>query len=271
MTWLSCRALGAVALLGAALALPPARAAHAESALRLPPQEAFGAIPASTYDEETAKRLGDAKIELSRLPNGNLLMVAAGSIEGAEAISLAAELEKTPDGKALRPKWQESHSWDAQGRTQGIMWIDHVNGRALCTPAEQEHEPSFEVALEARDLVANVPMHLLFLPLVSGEQQEVSFQFMACKAKRVVPAKASVAQTLSPDGKPPLIEVRSELDLGPILTPLARAFMPRFSFWFDPTARAEWVAHRMPLFTGGPQVLVVRSGVPVKDLGTTAH
>lgn len=261
--------LGALVLVAA---LHAAAVARAESGLRLPPQEAFGTIPASTYDEETSKRLGDAKIELSSLPNGNLLMIASGSIQGAEAISLAAELEKTADGRAMRPVWQQSHSWDAQGRTQGIMWIDHVKHRALCTPAEQEHEPMFEVELDQPDLVANVPMHLLFLSLVSGQQKEVAFQFLACKAKRAVPAKASVAQRLTPDdGTGPLIEVRSELDLGPILTPLARAFLPRFSFWFDPSSRSGWVGHRMPMFTGGPQVLVVRSGVPVKDLFITTH
>jgi hypothetical protein len=259
----------ALALLAAAVS---AGAASAESGLRLPPQEALGAIPASTYDEETSKRLGDAKIELARLPSGNVLMIASGSIQGAEAISLAAELEKTPDGAAMRPVWQQSHSWDAQGRTQGIMWIDHAKHRALCTPAEQENEPTFEVQLDQPDLVANVPMHLLFLPLVSGAQKEVSFQFLACKAKRAVPAKASVAQRLTPDdGTAPLIEVRSELDLGPVLTPLARAFLPRFSFWFDPTSRSGWVGHRMPMFTGGPEVLVVRTGVPVKDLFITTH
>lgn len=259
--------LGALVLVAA---LHAATVARAESDLRLPPQEAFGAIPASTYDEETSKRLGDAKIELSRLPNGNLLMIASGSIEGAEAISLAAELEQTAEGRAMRPVWQQSHSWDAQGRTQGIMWIDHVKQRALCTPAEQEGAPAFEVELAQPDLVANVPMHLLFLPLVSGQQQEVVFQFLACKAKRVVPAKASVAQRLAPqDRTGPLIEVRSELDLGPVLTPLARAFLPHFSFWFDPSSRSGWVGHRMPMFTGGPEVLVVRSGVPVQDLFTT--
>lgn len=258
------------AALGLAFAVTLASGARAESSLRLPLEDAFGAIPASTYDEETAKRLGDAKIEMSRLPNGNLLVVASGAIQDAEAISLTAELEKTPDGGAMRPVWQQSHSWDAQGRTQGIMWIDHRNRRALCTPAEQEHEETFDLVLEEPDLVANVPMHLLFGPLVRGEQQQVSFQFLACKARRVVPARAAVAErSAAGENGPALIEVRSELDLGPLLTPVARAFLPRFSFWFDPSTRAGWVGHRMPLFTGGPQVLVVKSGIPVRDLVTT--
>jgi hypothetical protein len=245
--------------------------ARAESSLRLPLEDPFGKIPASTYDEANAKRLGDAKIEMVGLPNGNVLIVAFGSIQGAEALSLTAELEKTPDGGAMRPVWQHSHSWDAEGRTQGIMWIDHRTRRALCTPAEQTDEQMFEVDIPEPDLIANVPMHLLFWPLIRGETDHVEFQFLACKAHRIVPARATIAQHLTPDdGSPPLVEVRPELDLGPLLTPLARAFLPRFSFWFDPTLRSGWVAHRMPLFTGGPEVLIVRSGVPVRDL-STAH
>jgi len=104
------------------------------------------------------------------------------------------------------------------------------------------------------------------LPLVSGAKEEVNFQFLVCKIHRVVSAKARVARHLASSSAGDLIEVRSEIDLGPILTPLASAFLPRFSFWFDTGEPERWVGHRMPLGTGGPQVLIVRAGIPVREL-----
>ena len=44
--------------------------------------------------------------------------------------------------------------------------------------------------------------------------------------------------------------------------PLAKAIVPRLSFWFDPASPIPWLAHRMPLYTNGPEVLVVRQGIP---------
>jgi hypothetical protein len=251
-------ALGALAL------LLPFRSL-ADSSLELPLQDPFGALPAATYDENTMNRVGDAKVSLTRLPNGNLLMVAAGAIQGAEASVVMSELERTKDGAGLRPVWQETHSWAAGGQSHGLMWIDHRAGHALCTPAEDSHESPFELEVENPDLIANVPMHLLFLPLVSGAKEEVSFQFLVCKIHRVVSAKARVARHLA-SASGDLIEVRSEIDIGPVLTPLARAFLPRFSFWFDTGEPERWVGHRMPLGTGGPQVLIVRNGIPVREL-----
>ncbi|HBZ70841.1 MAG TPA: hypothetical protein DEP35_14340 [Deltaproteobacteria bacterium] len=252
--------------LGAVFAVSLPFSSIAESSLELPLQAPFGALPAATYDENTMNRVGDAKVSLTRLPNGNLLMVAAGAIDGAEASVVMSELERTKDGAGLRPVWQESHSWAAGGQSHGMMWIDHRAGRALCTPAEGSDETPFELALQNPDLIANVPMHLLFLPLISGAKEEVSFDFLVCKIRRVVSAKARVARHLASSSAGDLIEVRSEIDLGPVLTPLARAFLPRFSFWFDTGEPERWVGHRMPLGTGGPQVLIVRAGIPVREL-----
>jgi len=257
---LRCLALGALFLVG----LP--FSALAESGLELPLQDAFGALPAATYDENTMNRVGDAKVSLTRLPNGNLLMVAAGAIQGAEASVVMSELERTKNAAGLRPVWQETRSWAAGGESHGLMWIDHRKAHALCTPAEGASEAPFETDLQNPDLIANVPMHLLFLPLVSGAKEEVNFEFLVCKIHRVVSAKARVARHLASSSSGDLIEVRSEIDLGPVLTPLARAFLPRFSFWFDTGEPEQWVGHRMPLGTGGPQVLIVRAGIPVREL-----
>jgi len=250
-----------LALLGALALFLSALPIQAESALRLPRLDPFGTIVASTYDEETGVRLGDADVRLTALGDGHLLLVGYGAIDGEALMQVATELEPTPDGGALRPVWQESHSWRRAGVSQGRMWIDHRAAFAVCTPAEDSGEEAVRVELPAEDRVANVPMNLLLQPLAAGGGPDLEFQFLACRAARVVDARAHVARDAA--GGP--IEVRSELDLG-VLTPLARAFLPHFSFWFDPSRAGSWVAHRMPIFTGGPEVLVVRNGVPLRAL-----
>lgn len=251
----------------AALALVAAPA-QGQSALRLAKLDPFGTIDAATYDEESGTRLGDADVRLTRLESGNLLLVGYGAIEGEALIQVATELEPTPDGAALRPVWQESHSWRRGGVSQGRMWIDHRAGIAVCTPADDSGEEAVRVELPADERVANVPMHLLLQPLAAGEEDTLDFQFLACRAGRVVDATARVARRgAAAAGLDGPIEVRSELDLG-VLTPLARAFLPHFSFWFDRSQAGGWIAHRMPIFTGGPEVLVVRSGVALGTLVT---
>ena len=47
---------------------------------------------------------------------------------------------------------------------------------------------------------------------------------------------------------------------------LARQIAPKLSFWFDPRSPHEWVAHRLPLYSGGPEVTVVRDDVPSATL-----
>lgn len=260
----------ATALLAATLLVASgldAGRADAASALRLSMESPFGFIPAATWDEHSGDRVGDAKVGLATLPSGNLLLVASGAASGEGAIAVSAELERTEDGSALRPVWQQSHSWRADGGSQGEMWIDHRAGIAVCIPAENSGEQSARVALPSPDRVANVPMHLVLQALARGDANEAAFQFLACKARRVADVTARVVS--GPIGDARLVEVSPELDLGPILTPLARAFLPNFSFWFDPArAGSSWVAHRMPLFTGGPQVLVVRGGLTPRDLGS---
>jgi hypothetical protein len=64
-----------------------------------------------------------------------------------------------------------------------------------------------------------------------------------------------------------LVEIRYTLDFGPILSRLAAPLMPELSFWFDKNSPGTWVGHRMPLFSRGPTVLVVRSGFSPNLLG----
>ena len=101
--------------------------------------------------------------------------------------------------------------------------------------------------------------------VVRGETEEVAFQFLLCRfGARLVDARAELASAGA--AKEGLVEVRTQLDLGPLLSSVAAPFLPTLSFWFDRAHPGSWVAHRMPLFSKGPTVLVVRSGVSPAEL-----
>ena len=72
----------------------------------------------------------------------------------------------------------------------------------------------------------------------------------------------------SRNGKRPqtVVEVRYGPDFG-LATLVAQNFVPKLSFWFDPAAPHRWMAHRLPLYGKGPEVFVVRDGVPTRWLG----
>jgi hypothetical protein len=240
----------------AALAL--ASPAGAESALLLPLPDAFGAIDAGTFDAE-GQRVGEATMEVLRRPDGRVEVRAESGIEGSARSAVGALLEVVPGGGALRLLSQRSESFDTAGASLGVLSIDHEKRVARCgVPAGSDDAP-VTLELPAGDRVVNVPLNLLFQRLVRGETSEVSFQVLLCRfGARILDARARVATPRPAGGG--LVEVRYQLDLGPLLSSVAEPFLPTLSFWFDPNSPGAWVAHRMPLFTKGPTVLVVRSG-----------
>jgi hypothetical protein len=244
------------ALAAAALAL--ATAARGESALLLPLPDSFGAIEAGTFDTH-GQRLGAASMSVVRRPDGRVELRAQSGIEGGAGSRVSAVMEVAEDGRALRLLSQRSESFDLSGASLGLLTIDHEAGVARCgVPAGQTGEP-VTVELPVHDRVVNVPLNLLFQRLVSGEEREVAFQVFLCRfGARILDARARVATPRGASGG--LVEVRYQLDFGPLLSTLAEPFLPTLSFWFDPDSPGAWVGHRMPLFSKGPTVLVVRSG-----------
>ncbi len=246
-------------LLFVALLLPAA--ARAGSALRLPLPGRFGSVPAATYDE-SGRRVGDAHLVIERLEGGRIRLFAESGIRDAERNVMKAVLEPIQGDDALRLVHQNSRSFDAAGAPMGEMSIDHAAGRGRCVlPDGQDHS---QIALPRPDRVANVPVNLLFLPLVKGERREVAFQLLLCSGgARLIEATAAVAgRRKTQDGLRDIVEVRYEVDFGSRwLSALARPFLPRMAVWFDPEQPDAWLAHRMPLFAKGPTVLVVRTGV----------
>ncbi|MEE9609379.1 MAG: hypothetical protein V3U03_16685 [Myxococcota bacterium] len=250
----------AVALTSLALLSAPARA---ESSLVLPYPSVFGTIPASTYDAER-HRVGAAHLVLEKRDNGHVRIFSESGIDGGPRTVATAELAPIEAGEGLRLLSQESRSFDAEGTPMGILRIDHTTATASCANPNGDIEA--QIDLPERDRVANVPLNLLFLPLVSGDVDRVTFQVMTCRGgARLLDFEAHRARRGDRNAER-LVEVRYGPSLGRVLSALAGTLLPKLSFWFDPNARNAWVAHRVPLYTMGPEVLVVRDGVPANWL-----
>jgi hypothetical protein len=222
----------------------------------------MGRVPATTYDDHGAP-LGDANLLIDQLENGSVRVFSqSGEERGAHTVA-TAELTPVEPGRSLRLARQESRSFDPHGASIGALEIDHRTRRARCMNAAGAVEA--EVVLDPEDRVVNVPMNLLFLPLVRGETSEMRFQLFLCRnGARLVDFEAWVAGHAS-GAAPGPVEIRYAPDFG-LLSPLAGQLVPKLSFWFDPRAPHGWIAHRLPLYTGGPEVLVVKQGISSASL-----
>jgi hypothetical protein len=237
---------------------------RADSGLRLPYPDFFGEIPAATYDD-TRVRVGSANLRVEKLESGNVRILSESGIEDGARTLAFAELAPVDSGHALQLVVQESRSVDADGAPLGVMRIDHRNGVATCTSMDGAISQTREIALPAGDRVANVPLNLLFLPLVQGDSKELSFQIFLCRGgPRFLDFEARVAPPNGSGGG--LVEVRYGPDFGVIST-IGRGLIPHLSVWFDPRSPQSWAAHRVPLYSKGPEVFVIREGVPSRWLG----
>ena len=253
-----CSALLVVPALAALFATP----ASAESELVLPYPTTFGTIPASTFDTEQ-HRLGTANLVIEKLDDGRVRLLSESGVDGGARTIATAELVPIDEGRKLRLVSQSSRSFDANGTPLGVLEIDHDKREGSCTTHTEDEDRTEIVALPARDRVANVPLNLLFDPLVRGAINTVDFQVLLCRGgARLMDFRASVVRREEGTSEnPELVEVRYGPELGTIVSFLARAVTPKLSFWFDPATPARWLAHRMPLYSNGPEVFVVRQGV----------
>lgn len=241
----------------------------ADSGLSLPYPAVFGKIPASTFDV-SRRRVGDANLVIEKLGNGNVRMLSESGVEGGARTVASVELVPVGDGTQLRPLTQQSRSFDPDGNPLGVLNIDHRSAEGTCTKPGKDGEAADtqRVPLPETDRVVNVPLNLLFEPLVKGEAKTVDFQVLLCGGgPRLMDFHAKVVSRKDgSDGDTHLLEVRYGPDLGAVASLLARSFVPRLSFWFDPSAAEPWLGHRMPLYTDGPEVFVVRQGVAAASL-----
>ncbi|MCG8588178.1 MAG: hypothetical protein MJE66_02725 [Proteobacteria bacterium] len=250
---------GGVALALWILAAPPPAAA--ESALRLAPRPAAGAVPAATYDED-GRPIGSAHVSDTQLSDGSRQLVLVSTVAGGGALLLTARLFPTNDGLAFAPVVQTAESFDTRGRSLGRMVIDHRQRTARCGSPEPGQPDRHVIALDPQDRVANGVLGLLLASQLASAEP-LAFDLLACTAGRLIPARATAPKPL-PTG---LVQVEAELNLGSALAWAIRPFLPRYAFWFDPASSTPWVAHRMTLSGRGQRVLVLHGDRTPIDLG----
>ena len=237
---------------------------RAESSLRLPYPSHFGAIPAATFDTD-GKRVGAADVRIERLENGNVRIASESGVEdGARTVAFAL-LAPIDSGEALQILTQESRSFDEAGTPLGVLRVDHGTGVASCQGVNGEGKRE-KIELPDRDQVANVPLSLLFLPLARGNRETIRFQIFACRGSpRILDFEARVE---ADDGSDPkLVKVRYSPDFGPVFSWVAKAVIPELAVWYDRESPHSWMAASGPLYAKGPEVVVIRAGLPASRLG----
>jgi len=256
-------------LLALAVVLISTQSVWADSELMLPYPASFGKIPAATFDEGR-QRVGDAKLEIKKLEDGTVRIHAESGVDGGARTIATATLAPIVNTNRLRPIFQQSRTFDADNEPLGVMNIDHRSGEAVCIRPHSDGEGMHtqRVPLPENDRIANVPLTLLFDPLVKGDVSTVDFQILLCRGDaKLLDFQAKVVRREDgTDGSEQLVEVRYGPDFGSVFSLLAKAVIPRLSFWFDPASPSPWIAHRMPLYTDGPEVFVVRQGIETNTL-----
>ena len=241
--------------------------AGAESSLRLPHPTAFGTIPASTYDANH-KRVGEAHLVVEELSENRVRLLVESGIDGGARTVASALLEPTDDGRFLKLVKEESRSFDADGIAMGVMSIDHEAGTASCNTTREDGMTTETIDLPSDDRVANVPLNLLFQPLVDGTTDDVTFQLLLCRfGARLVDIDARVASRENDGDGNSIIEVEYQPNFGGFVSLIAKKWIPKLSIWFDSRGPNEWIAHRIPLYSKGPEVFVIRDGLPSGWLG----
>ena len=270
---LPCHAILCLEILCAAAMSAPA---SAESRVLLPAAE-LEPVAATTFDAD-GQPIGRSRFTVETEGSGLLRMKVEISVEGggmSRSEALLAPVAATAGGS--RPeegprRWrlleERSQATRADGRSLDRLVIDHSRGRVSCHPSSADgvERPPKHLDLPADERVVNVPLQLLFLPLVAREVEDVRFQITLCRDGPVIHDMIAVrGPSRQRDGRS-VIEVRYGPDLGRAVAWLASRMLPSFSFWFDRETGA-YLAHRMPLHTKGPEVLLVRTGLAPRDIG----
>ncbi len=272
--WPAGRAVASIVLCGIALLADPAAS---ESQFQLPALDGPAGITATTFDK-SGHAVGSSSFEIEALAEGlRKMTVKLGIDAGGENVSevTLATASSGPAGSAglaypatggMRIVEERSQSTRTDGVRLDLLVIDHVAGRASCIPDAGGPEKARSLDLPDRDRVVNVPMQLLFEPLVNGEVEEVRFQIVLCTdGPKLQDMIAVRGPRLEREGRE-VVEIRYGPDFGKAVAWFASRLLPSFSFWFDAKDGA-YLGHRMPLHSKGPEILLVRSGLTPSDLG----
>lgn len=250
--------------------------ARAESSVRLVLAEALEEIGATTFDGR-GRAIGRSRFVVETEPDGSQRMrVTMGTDDGGRNVSqallapIAGVAAGAPAGDAttLRLLEERSQATTADGRLFPLLVIDHEAGRVSCYDGDSTDSAGRHVDLPSEDRVVNVPMQMLFVPLVRGEIDTVRFQIATCGDGPVLHDMIAVRGATRQHGDREVVEIEYGPDFGEALAWLASRLLPSFSFWFD-ASDGTYLGHRMPLHRKGPEIILVRQGLTPPELGIT--
>ena len=245
--------------LGALFATAPA-AARSRLAVSAPLR--FGEFDAITYAED-GRPIGHAHLSISKDPDGRVRMTSRTAIDGGARNEANAEFTVGGDGRTLRLIAQHIESFDEEGASRGAIVIDHERGTGRCE--RNRTGDSATIALPESDRVANAVLNLLFAPIARDGLERLEFQLFLCRGgPRIIDFAASMAPRVDAGGDHRVVDIEYRPDLGPLLRWLPDAVLPELHFWLD--ADGNYLAHRIPLYTEGPEVLVIRSDLSPASL-----
>lgn len=268
----------------------------AESQVLLEADGPLEDIDATTFDSD-GHAVGQSYFAIETEASGLKQMTVSMSIEGggrnlsrATLAPIAAQVDgdeaRGGGPTKLRLVEQRSQATRADGVSLDLLVIDHERGRVSCYPpelsltspdegpvdlgapdlSERDNPPGKHAPLPAEDRVVNVPMQLLFRPLIEHRVDELEFQIAACNNGPVIHRMIAVrGPTRQRDGRE-VVEIRYGPDFGKTVAWFASRLMPNFSFWFD-THDGGYLGHRMPLHRKGPEILLVRQGLTPPEIG----
>lgn len=240
------------------------RSAAAESLFHIPYPKEIGVISAKTYDE-AGIRVGDAFLSIERLEGGRVKLKVQSGYESGAQQWLEAELAPIEGAEKpmLRLLRERSQSFDPEGKPLVILEIDHVAGTASCTPPGDKQKAS-TIDLPKPDRVANVPLNLLFAPLVEGKIERLETQVFFCLGgARVMRFAGRAVDTPGERDGSGMRKIIYQPNVSKMFNWAAKALAPKILFWFDAENQNRYLAHRLPLYSKGPIVYVVRDGVSV--------
>lgn len=270
---LSLPSLAAATVLSVVVGLSP-DSAEAESSLALRAETALEPIGATTFDE-AGRAIGRSSFEAWTEDDGSHRMrVTMRTDDGGRNVSQAV-LAPIAGGLAgaattkdltLRVLEERSQSTTSDGRRLPLLVIDHRAGRVSCFDEGEPRSAGRHVEIEGDDRVVNVPMQLLFTPLVSGERDAIHFQIAACDEGPVLHDMIAIRGKTRTQAGRKIVEIEYGPDFGEAIAWLASRLLPSFSFWFDADSGA-YLGHRMPLHRKGPEITLVRQGLTPPEIG----
>ncbi len=241
---------------------------HAESALRFPIPGDLGTKAAVTHDAN-GRPVGQASMSLEKTGDTTVQLAGTARVDTGGRTRVEAEFEILDNGRQMKLVRQLSESITVEGRSLGILRIHHEKGTASCTPPPGSDLPVTTLPLPPIDRVANVPLQLLFAPLARGEQDELRFDVLLCRDNpRFMEFEAWVVEPESETLDTDAVEIRYRPALGSVVGFLAQAVVPDLRFWVDGPDKNRYVGHRMPLYSKGPEIWVLRDGVSPSELRT---